>query len=410
MSSVAVERRYLEPLPQRSESKPPPSPQQTKPPLDAETVTISKSEYEQLTCTSLHFNNLKDSLLKGGVSQETLDVLIYGLIHPPDNCNQNHTPSMTSAPSTANSRPQRPPPTFAPRDRRDTKKSNETASRETLLPETPVPQRTFSNDDSLGDDNSSSDEKTDGRESLQPEQLPTASLGQHTVVIRGFPERASYGDILKVVRGGALFQIFLKPRDRMASVSFVHPSAAQEFVNYIKRHDIYIQGKRVEVSWSERQFYLPPYVKAKIDIGASRNLMICGVNPNISEVIIRRDLEHIHNLIIVDVQFNQGTAYISTNSIQNAMFARSCMMSRFMYKGMKINHYPDECAEPLPKVPTISRKDNPPPTKKAERLANRFQMLYMDGSGDSDDDENNAVTNCQFFDNSINWEKGSIAV
>lgn len=138
--------------------------------------------------------------------------------------------------------------------------------------------------------------------------------------------------------------------------------------------------------------------------------MINGVNPNISEVVIRRDLEHIHNLIIVDVQFNQGTAYISTNSIQNAMFARSCMMSRFMYKGMKINHYQDECAEPLPKAHSIPRKDNPPPTKKAERLTNRFQTLYMDGSGDSDDDENNAVTNCQLFDNNINWEKGSIAV
>ncbi|OXV05594.1 hypothetical protein Egran_06638 [Elaphomyces granulatus] len=424
-SSVAVERSYIEPLSQRhlsslhsfgmarldlpslSYEEKKFSPQQIKPPLDAETVTISKLEYERLICTCLHFNNLKESLLKGGVSQETLDVLIYGSIPSPESYNRNNTPS--SAASTTNSRPQRP--TFASRDPRDdTKKSNETAPRETPLPKPPAPQRTFSNDDSLDVDNSSSDERTDGRASLQPEQSSPAPLGQHTVVIRGFPERASYSDILEVVRGGALFQIFLRSRDRMASVSFVHSSAAQEFVNHAKRHDIYVQGKRVEISWSERQFYLPAYVKAKVDIGASRNLMICGVNPNISEVIIRRDLEHIHNLIIVDVQFSQGTAYISTNSIQNAMFARSCMMSRLMYKGMKINHYPDECAEPLPKVHSISRKDNPPPTKKVERLTNRFQMLYMDGSGDSDDDENNAVANCQFFDNNINWEKGSIAV
>jgi hypothetical protein len=153
---------------------------------------------------------------------------------------------VASAPPTVNSQPQRP--TFASRDPRDTKKSNETAPRETPLPKTPVPQRTFSNDGSLGDDNSSNDEKTDGRGPLQPEQPSPVSLGQHTVVIRGFPERSTYSDILKVVRGGALFQIFLKPRDRMASVSFVHPSAAQEFVNHVKRHDIYIQGKRVSQS------------------------------------------------------------------------------------------------------------------------------------------------------------------
>ena len=150
---------------------------------------------------------------------------------------------MTSAASTTNSRPQRP--TFASRDPHDTKKSNETAPRETPLPKPPAPQRTFSNDDSLDVDNSSSDERTDGRASLQPEQSSPAPLGQHTVVIRGFPERASYSDILEVVRGGALFQIFLRPRDRMASVSFVHSSAAQEFVNHAKRHDIYVQGKRV---------------------------------------------------------------------------------------------------------------------------------------------------------------------
>jgi hypothetical protein len=162
------------------------------------------------------------------------------------------------------------------------------------------------------------------------------------------------------------------------------------------------------VSWSERQFYLPPYVKAKIDNGVSRNLLICGVNPNITDALIRKDLEHIHNLVVIDVQFGQGNAYISTNSVQNAMFARSCMMSRLAYKGMKISYYPDECAGPLPKARTIS-KSEAAPIKKTDRPANRFQMLYLDGANDSDDDEH-VVASREFFSSNISWKNGSIAV
>lgn len=43
---------------------------------------------------------------------------------------------------------------------------------------------------------------------------------------------------------------------------------------------------------------------------------------------IKDDLEHIHNLVVIKVEFVGGSCYIKTNSVHNAMFARSCMMSR----------------------------------------------------------------------------------
>lgn len=56
-------------------------------------------------------------------------------------------------------------------------------------------------------------------------------------------------------------------------------------------------------------------------------------------------------------------------------------MSRKEYKGMKIEWYPDECAQPLPKIQYIPKKENlaQPPAKKADSMMNRFQMLNMDG-------------------------------
>lgn len=103
-------------------------------------------------------------------------------------------------------------------------------------------------------------------------------------------------------------------------------------------------------------------------------------------------MEHIHNLIIVDVQYRNGDAYMSTNSVHNALFARTCMMSRTTYKGCKVEFFPDECDVPLP-VPTFKTRAPPAEAKGAVRknnvpLANRFDLLKMGGDDDSSDEEN----------------------
>lgn len=65
------------------------------------------------------------------------------------------------------------------------------------------------------------------------------------------------------------------------------------------------------------------------------------------------------------------------------------MMSRFTYKGMKIAFYPDECAEPLVKMPIAPKKDAP--LKKPAPLPNRFHLLSVDGSEDEESEEHGAL-------------------
>ena len=142
----------------------------------------------------------------------------------------------------------------------------------------------------------------------------------------------------------------------------------------------------MEISWNDRQFYLPPFVRAKINNGASRNLVLYNVHPNVTELLIRKDLDHIHNLIVITVKFKNGNAYISTNSVHNALFARSCMMSRLTYKGMRIAFYPDECAEPLPKLTNGLKKESQVPSKKSVSALNRFQLLSLDGVEEDETD------------------------
>lgn len=254
-----------------------------------------------------------------------------------------------------------------------------------------------------------SDEKDDYDESRSADSVSTPPV-QRTVFIRGLSDRATHQDVVDAVRGGALLHLYVRARDHAAYVSFVEPAAAAAFLQHAKTHGCYIAGKRVEVSWNDRQFYLPPYVGSKIKNGATRNLVIYNVNPNITESLVRRDLEHIHNLIVIAVKFKQHNAYISTNSVHNTLqrnayistnsvhntlFARSCMMSRGTYKGMRIGFYPDECAGPpsnskLPsgppsKLPSGPKRElQPPSTNRSLSASNRFQLLSLDGSGDDD--------------------------
>ena len=103
---------------------------------------------------------------------------------------------------------------------------------------------------------------------------------------------------------------------------------------------------------------------------------------------ITDDLEHIHNLQVVDINVIHGEAYISLNSVHNAITARACMQSRLKYKACSIEFYPDECDQPLPDLQKKAAGKFDPPKAKAARLGvNRFEMLADDEYDDEDDNE-----------------------
>ncbi|PYH35977.1 RNA-binding protein [Aspergillus neoniger CBS 115656] len=338
-------------------------------PSNAETVTIPRSEYDRLLQDSQHFAKLRTSLLNGGLSQETLYVLIYGAAQQPSHQTSRENSSQSPAKPHAAFENKAP----GCHEHLDVKVHD---------PEgIDVGEDEDEDEDALLDSHDSEDKDDFDESSRSGGSSPTPSA-QRTVLIRNLPDRITHRDIVAAMRGGALLHIYLRTREHMASVSFVEEAAAREFFRTAKTYGLIVAGKRVEVGWNDRQFYLPPYVRAKIDNGASRNLVVYNVQPNVTEWVIRKDLDHIHNLIVISVQFKNGNAYISTNSVHNALFARSCMMSRFTYKGMKIGFYPDEC---LGTPGKHLKKEPQAPAKKTGSVPNRFQLLSLDGADDEDD-------------------------
>ena len=70
-------------------------------------------------------------------------------------------------------------------------------------------------------------------------------FAKRTVLLYNLVEGITHADITSVVRGGVLLDIYLRTHDRAASISFLEGPSAQAFYRHVKRHDLYIRGKRV---------------------------------------------------------------------------------------------------------------------------------------------------------------------
>ncbi|KAI0191301.1 hypothetical protein EV127DRAFT_72938 [Xylaria flabelliformis] len=218
-----------------------------------------------------------------------------------------------------------------------------------------------------------------------------ARMCKRTVALCGLPAFTTLGDVTSVVRGGQLLDVFLRSAEHIASVSFVREDDAIQFYEHSRRNDIYIRNKRVFIRWADRHFILPGHVANKIASGATRNLIIRRCGAHHTEASVREDLEHIHNLIVVGVEFVGGSCYIKTNSVHNAMFARTCMMSRAKYKGSKIEWDVDECDKAFETTEKTSTK--PLPQRSSSTKApvsstrNRFAMLRLDDDDNHESDD-----------------------
>ena len=130
----------------------------------------------------------------------------------------------------------------------------------------------------------------------------------------------------------------------------------------------------------------------KIAGGATRNLVVRGAAEKLTADQIRDHLDHIHNLVVIDINFKNGDAYISTNSIHNALFARTCCMSRSVYKGLRIDWFPDECAAPLRREPVKTRSVLPAVCVKPMSVVNQFSLLDTGSDADTDSEDNSGIT------------------
>ncbi|KAM0309483.1 hypothetical protein ACHAO8_008987 [Botrytis cinerea] len=364
---------------------------------DVDKITISKEEHGALIKSVREYENLRRNLFKGGIAEETLNILIKD--SDPNEADQSVASNISAThedhdestafmtqdppPSTqvanghqaySNGTPRTGPiPASRPQEYRSSQTHN------FQYQETPGQNlHTGSHDDS----NDTSDSETRKISQSRSQRPCYEKFAKRTVQLYNLPIETTHADVCDAVRGGMLLDMYLRTHDRAAIVSFAEQVQANEFFRHVKCNDLYIRSKRVDIRWNDRQFILSDHVANKMkNIGATRNLVIRRYNPNFTEKVIRDDLEHINQLVVIRVVFKGSNAFISTNSVHNAMYARTCMMSRAAYKNLKIEWDHDECATPLPPLPRrpSPQLDNPPFRRKQNAsLANRFELLSAD--------------------------------
>lgn len=344
-------------------------------------VYISQAEYDRLVKIAQRYACLRQKLVNQGISNAALDLLS----DPDPLASYGHSYQPNSSGHAYN--PQAPP--YQGHHQTET-------NREWPHPDTdPFPVSQSPSVESPTEPWGQEPKSPQGGNRYDPNRRLERNA-HRSVRLFNLPSGVRRGDITAVVRGGPLLEVYLRPKEHTATVSFVYGDDAAAFLERAREHGLRIRGAPIPVQWNEQQFILAPHVCHQISRGATRNFVIRNRNPNLTEESIRADLAHIHNLHVLKVEFFRDECYISTNSVHNAIFARNCMMSRLEYKGSRIEWAADECAQPPRNLPTQTKGSRPGVVSKrnyssgsasSSQVANRFQVLDVTDDNDEDEDD-----------------------
>lgn len=183
---------------------------------------------------------LKNALFKGGLTTETLDTLLSGEAKgltdsPPYSSNSWQEKFVRSVPVTM----------AAQHSNGQSPDSEDTAVGDGLVQPRPI-SHSYNRFHSVGQPDSliETAEKHDEPQSLMMQRLSTHD--QRTILISNLSDRTTHKDLIDIIRGGRLLDIFIR-NDRCATISFVE--GAQDFLAHAKRNDIYLHTKRVSSRW-----------------------------------------------------------------------------------------------------------------------------------------------------------------
>lgn len=339
------------------------------------TITISIREYQSLQDAAGEYRALKTSLLNAGTSIESIQILINAgceIPTPPLDENAASDREVTSIDSQSLNEDAR---SKIVRNSFSSKRCSTQASKSvwsTRGYNPPTPPNIF---EESGCYNTSHEEVYDDQLSYVP-----PCKEDRSVVLKGLPRNTTLTDVAKAIKGGAVLNFYIKRRENSAHVAFVEPRAAENFIFHVRKHGLYVKGKKIHVAWDHLQRVLDGGIARRIfSDGATRNLIIRFPKSEVTEKVIRDDLEHIHLLEVVSVDFKDGHAWISLNGVSQAVSARGCMMSRWRYKGSRIEFWQDPCAEALitPAKPVSPYQQVSPKHKASAASQNRFNALSV---------------------------------
>ncbi|TQW00092.1 RNA recognition motif containing protein [Cordyceps javanica] len=334
-------------------------------PLHRSQIRIDRSEYDRLLIVASKYENLCQHLIRGGIDADILSKNYGPGNHENDSLNSHVSPDDGYADSSRTS-------TIV-----NYRGGSYSAGGSVFVVNTQsglIASENGSESEFFVESISSNDQG-----SLSPNDPASVVATRHsyepnarrTLQLGNLPPQTSLADIVSVVRGGPIVDIYLNIKKMQAVVSFVHGEHSWKYYNYAQETGVCIRGSVVS-----------PYVCQQLRGGASRNLVVRHYDRRITADSIRADLEHIHNLSVIGIEFSGLDCYIGINSITAASFARTCMMSLYSpYRGSRIEWAPDECMQSLAELKSKTSVHTPVDLAKAN--TNRFSLLDVNREQDN---------------------------
>ncbi|KAI8059918.1 uncharacterized protein B0P05DRAFT_268158 [Gilbertella persicaria] len=187
-----------------------------------------------------------------------------------------------------------------------------------------------------------------------------------TLYIGNIHPEATCEDICNVLKGGNVLQIKYQKDTQNAFVSFVDEDAAQRVKDFLEKYQITVRGRKLRIGWGKPST-ISPRVAFAIKNGATRNLYIGGIDPEVYTVDkLRTDFSDYGEVEQVNLIAAKKTGFVNFMSINNAMTALAAIKMKPEYADIKISYGKDRCGN-KPKI-TIAMERKA--AKREEKLTN----------------------------------------
>ncbi|KAJ1918625.1 hypothetical protein H4219_002498 [Mycoemilia scoparia] len=237
---------------------------------------------------------------------------------------------------------------------------------------------------------------------MMPGMPPSMMMGidpAHAAAINPMQNRCVYlgnlhpdttsEDLCNSIRGGILQHIRHIKDKRIAFATFIDPNSAALFLQLAQAmpQGLVVKNRRLRVSWGKSSVPVPQQVLMAVSSGASRNMYLGMLSPEVSEEQLRSDFEIFGEIELVNLLRDKRCGFVNFTDISSAIQAVEAMRSSDQevklpngavfkkpqgYADVRVNYGKDRCGN-QPRIPK--------PASGEEQVGGGGPMPVMNGTG-----------------------------
>lgn len=164
-----------------------------------------------------------------------------------------------------------------------------------------------------------------------------------TDILGNLPAQASVDELLSQVRFGPIESVKILPEKSCAFISFLDPAVASAFHSDLVLRKINLHDQELKVGWGKPSTVPPVILNAVQQHGASRNVYLGGLPPDMTEEKLRDDLARYGFIDQVKLVRDKSIGFVHFLSIATALRVVTTLPQEPEWQGRRVNFGKDRC-------------------------------------------------------------------